>query len=191
MNPDDTESVAPRLAAHPYAEIALSQGKVALVDPADWDDVARYKWWAEEVKRGDRIVWYAKREVAMLGKKRRTVKLHRLLVGEPLGMDVDHIDGDGLNCRRYNLRICTRRQNLQNRHNVAAGTTSRLLGVSWETRRGCWTARICAGKINANGEASSLFLGYFDTEEAAARARDVASLRYFGEFASLNFPEDK
>jgi hypothetical protein len=111
--------------------IALTKGKFAIVDAADYERLSRCKWTASRcgVKR------YAARK-----SKGRTILMHRELMDPPKGMDVDHIDGNGLNNTRSNLRICTRRQNLCNRR--PSGGTSRHKGVHYRKQIGKYAASI-------------------------------------------------
>ena len=92
--------------------------------------------------------------------------------------EIDHKDQDKLNCLYDNLRICNRSQNQQNR-GKQLNNTSGWKGVSWHKRIGKWQASI---KVNYD----TIPLGYFDTAEDAARAYNVAALKYHGEFAVLN-----
>jgi len=94
-----------------------------------------------------------------------------------IGMDIDHRDHDGLNCRRENMRICTHIQNMQNKRPIKG--ILRYKGVSWA----CW-ARKWRSQIRVNGK--KIHNGYFFSEIEAARAYDRAALKYFGEFAYLN-----
>jgi hypothetical protein len=105
------------------------------------------------------------------------VRMHRLIIGATKGAVVDHINGNTLDNRRSNLRVCTHRQNLAN----SGARTGRFKGVS-HTRHGGWRATIHIGKKQTH-------LGIFETEEAAARAYDAAAIRLHGEFARLNFPQ--
>jgi hypothetical protein len=90
---------------------------------------------------------------------------------------IDHINGNGFDCRRRNLRLATQRQNTRNKSS-ARSSTSRFLGVS-KCKGGSWVAQ-----IRANGK--NTHLGYFDREENAAQAYNFAALEYFGEFARYN-----
>jgi len=88
--------------------------------------------------------------------------LHRILMGSPEGMDIDHRDGNGLNNCRSNLRVATRAQNSANRGRSAVNTSG-FKGVFWNADRGKWYARISvAGKATKRG--------YFETPELAAAA---------------------
>ena len=152
--------------------IPLTQGLFALVDEADVELVSGYTWHAKRASeaRG----WYA----IASGRGLRRLRMHRLLLDEPTG-DVDHINGNGLDNRRSNLRPADRSHNLANSRK-RADTSSRFKGVYFCRANGRWAAEATKGKKQ--------FLGYHDAEEDAARAYDAAARRLFGEFASLNFP---
>jgi hypothetical protein len=113
--------------------------------------------------------------------KRVAILLHRFLLGLPPHRPlVDHIDFDGLNCRRSNMRIATRTQNNINKRTKGGGNTG-YRGIE-RTIGGKWHARITVAKKRTN-------LGVYDDPADAARAYDAAAKRLFGEFAVLNFPE--
>lgn len=149
-------------------KILLTQGKYALVDDADFKWLNQWKWHA--VKRGK--CWYARRGSAP------QIYMHRLIMNNPEKMDIDHINDNGLDNQRHNLRICTHRQNLQNsRKRINA--TSKYKGTYYAKigeRRKRWVATICGRAI-----------GYFSTEKEAALAYDDAAKRNFGLFARTNF----
>jgi len=152
--------------------ISLTRGKHAIVDAADYPALAKYKWYAQGAENGR--TFYAAR-----GHKGHRMSMHRQIMKPPKGMVVDHINGNGLDNRRCNLRICTQLQNSQNTHRRRPGK-SRFRGVF--PRGDKWQAA-----IQHNGE--SLYLGLFDDEIEAARTRDRKALELAGEFAVLNFPE--
>jgi hypothetical protein len=162
--------------------IALTQGKFALVDEADFADVSRWNWCAvqKRSKANDLYAWYAfrGRTPEDVGGKTTPVLLHRHLLGEP-PEDVDHRNRDGLDNRRENLRKATAQQNMMN--SLSRGGSSRFKGASWS--RGQWRASI---RLNYK----TVHLGRFNTEEDAARAYDEAARRLHGEFARVNFPRD-
>ncbi len=156
--------------------IPLTQGRYALIDTADWPIVAGRNWFFDaRAKRGTGYV-----------RSGTKTYLHREILGlsglrEP---DVDHINTDGLDNRRANLRTCTRSQNMANRRNLGApGTSSRYLGVSWHKKARKWSASYTL-------KAKSVYVGLFDSEADAARARDAAAREAFGGFATQNFGEE-
>jgi hypothetical protein len=163
-------------------EVTLTNGHVALVDDVDLETVAPFSWQAVD---GGRTL-YARSFVLDENKKQKNFFMHVLLLSAPDGFEIDHRDGNGLNCQRHNLRVATRRQNRQNRTRKSPGCTSRFIGVIWSENR--WRASIRAGDVGLDGRSKRISLGGYVTEEDAARAYDAAATRYFGEFASLNFP---
>lgn len=159
--------------------IPLTQGKVALVDDADYDYLMQWKWNAGRVNKA----WYAQRRLPGPKKgKQKYIRMHVQLMNPPAGLTVDHEDGDGLNNQRYNLRIATRGQNNQAFRRKAEGKLSKYRGVSRYKGSQKWF-----GQVEFNGKGYNV--GTFDTEEEAAIARDRKALELFGRFAHLNFPE--
>jgi HNH endonuclease len=156
-------------------EIPLTQGKVALVDDVDYPAVSQFKWHAQRAPN----TFYALRKLPKVGGKSRRISLHRFLLGGV--RRIDHRDGDGLNNRRENLRPATTSQNAWGRCRKRAGASSKYRGVCWETSLQRWRA-----DIEIRGK--KLNLGRFVYEVEAAKAYDTAARRYFGEFASPNFP---
>lgn len=147
-------------------EIPLTQGFVALVDDQDYWDLITYEWCV------------ARRPTNVYARSAK-VLMHRHILGRPDG-DVDHRNGNGLDNRRENLRVTSRRLNNANaRHR---GGSSQFKGVSWDIGRGRWQAGICAA-------GRRIALGRFDDETEAALAYDAAARHAFGEFAALNFPK--
>lgn len=155
-------------------QIPLSQGKFALVDDEDYGLVAQYKWCAKS-KPDNR--WYAARIFTVNGKK-QSILLHRFLMNPKPGEQVDHINGNGLDCRKSNLRIAT---HAQNRHNsrVTKRSRSGLKGVWYTPSRHGWRSAIMA-----NGKRISI--GIFKSAYEAAKAYNNAAKRLHGDFAKLN-----
>jgi hypothetical protein len=154
-------------------EIPLSQGKVALVDNEDYESLVQFKWYAWYNQAGN---WYAVRNRYEEGKPLREYMHQRVL--ETNG--TDHIDGNGLNNQRGNLRTATSGQNRMNQR-VRSDNRSGYKGVTFIEKRGKWRARI-------RQEGKSVYLGYFDSPIKAACAYDDAALRVFGAYSKLNFP---
>lgn len=155
-------------------EIPLTHGKVAVIDDVD-AELSTAGWFAMKptVGKHRRKSWYAVRTVPG-----GTTYLHREILGitDPT-TQVDHRDGDGLNCQRNNLRVATPSQNGMNRGPSICNTCG-YKGVSWHKKSQKWRATL-----------RNKHLGLFDTKEEAAAAYDVAAFRLFGEFAYLNFSE--
>lgn len=155
-------------------QIPLSRGKFAIVDASDYDWLNQWKW-------SYRPNGYAIRKENVItddGKlKRKTIRMHRIITNAPDNMEVDHINRNGLDNRRGNLRIVTHAQNMCNQK-VRTGT-SKYKGVIWYNKNNKWLAR-----IRKNGKA--IHLGYFVCEIEAALAYNAAALKYHGEFARLN-----
>lgn len=152
-------------------EIRLTQGKFALVDDEDFERTNQFKWFA----RRHRNTFYAVRSMCSGESK----YLHRFLLPEI--RSVDHIDGDGLNNQRHNLRLATNAQNLANQRKQS-GRSSVFKGVSWHTDTKIWEAYIKHQK-------KKIHLGCYESEVDAAHVYDYAAKTYFGGFARLNFPE--
>jgi hypothetical protein len=155
-------------------EIKLSQGKVALVDDGDFEWLNQWRWAAH--KNG--YVFYVVRVVYTPTPK--TIQIHRLITNAPKGMVVDHINGDGLDNRRENLRLCTVAENNKNRRRNS-NNTSGYKGVRRDTYK---------YKAAIKSENKLIHLGMFSSPEDAARAYDKAAKEIFGKFAKLNFPEE-
>ncbi len=155
-------------------EIQLTKGKVAIVDDADYEWLNQWKWHAGS----GRGTIYALRKS---GKRpfMKTICMHRLIMNTPNGMEVDHINMNGLDNRRKNLRNCTRIQNARN-VKILSTNHSGYKGVSWSKFANKWSAY-----INIDGKKSHL--GYFCIVQDAARAYDKAAKEFFGEFARTNF----
>jgi len=107
-------------------EISLTQGKVALIDDEDMELVSKHKWCVRREPNN----FYAATGVTRPSGVHTVLRMHRLIMDAPRGMDVDHINHNGLDNRRVNLRICTRTQNLRNSRK-RKGCSSRFKGVAW------------------------------------------------------------
>jgi hypothetical protein len=141
--------------------LQLSQNKVAWVDDEDYPKVKDSKW-------------FYNNGYAMSKSTGERVLLHRFLTNCPKGMQVDHKDGDPLNNRRDNIRICTLAEN--NRNKKKGKGTSKYKGVAWDKWTNKWLAHI-----------KNIHIGRFDEEIEAAEAYDLKAKEVFGEYARPNF----
>jgi hypothetical protein len=160
-------------------EIQLNRGFVAQVDDEDYEWLNQWRWTVSETHGK----CYARRSVVLDSGKQTTVFMHRIIAGTASDMETDHIDRNGLNNQRSNLRPCTASQNSMNGGKPNKPSFSQYKGVQWEKRRNYWYAT-----ITVRGKAH--YLGSCTSEEAAARAYDAAARAHYGEFAWLNFPDE-
>src|SRR3990167_473031 len=147
-------------------ELKLSKGKVAIIDDEDFEKVSQWRWCAF----WNGWKWYVKRTY----KKNSVIYLHRFITDAPKGVEVDHKNGDGLDNRKENLRVCTRTENSRNRAQQK-NNTSGYKGVSWNKERRKWDAKIKVGKKH-------VFIGRFKTKEEAARAYDQVAMINFKDY---------
>lgn len=152
-------------------EIKIAGEAACKVDDADWHLVHDLKW---------HLLTAAPNHVYAASGKGNRILMHRLITGAEKGVVVDHINGDCLDNRRSNLRLCTRRENLCNRKR-ASNSTQPYKGVHKFKRGSRWGASVRCNGIRK-------LLGGFATAEEAAIAYDAAAIAAFGEFACLNFP---
>jgi len=153
--------------------ILLSDGRITWVDASDYDWLRQWKW--HTTKSTNTI--YASRNINS-NNGRKTLLMHRLILGLMSDTECDHIDGNGLNNRRSNLRPCSHQQNAFNAK-IYRKTSSEFRGVSWRKGTDKWAAY-----IKFNGQ--QIHLGFFADEVDAARAYNGAAMKYFGVFAHLN-----
>lgn len=161
-------------------ELPLNRGYVAIVDDDVFEWASRFKW---TVTRGWNTHYAVRRKKYPDGTK-KSVRLHREITKARLGNRIDHINGDGLDNRRSNLRFATNQQNGRNARKQVRATSSRFKGVSFSRVATKWEAYI---KVDYKKRHIGLYL----TEEEAAAAYDDAARELFGEFAALNIPRQR
>ncbi len=148
--------------------ITLTRGKVALVDDADYERINKHKWYINENGYAVRTQWMPPKKIRM----------HREVMKTPDEMITDHINGDKLDNRKSNLRICNDSQNAANGR-IRNTNTSGYKGVSWHKQNKKWRAYIVI-----SGKQKSL--GLYDTPREAAKAYNDAAQEIFGVFAKIN-----
>lgn len=151
--------------------IPLSRGVFSKVDDEDFEKFSQFKWRAN----GEKQSYYAIRTC-----KGRTVHLHRVIISAPENLQVDHINGDGLDNQKANLRLVSNAQNMRGFVKKSPGKSSHFRGVSWSTRSGRF--KTCIQKDGAQ-----FFIGYFDNEIEAARAYDAKAIQLGFAREALNF----
>lgn len=149
------------------AFVPLTQNCEAIIDAADVHLVEGYNWYAAKPGRSA----YAVRGVWIGGAK---IFMHRVILDAPDGVFVDHINGNGLDNRRANLRLATPAQNVQN-SGRQSNNTSGVRGVSFHKRSRKWQAAICCNRKRT-------FLGQFDTLQEASQSYATARAALHGEF---------
>ena len=166
------------MAIVPPMFIELRKGGTTEIDDSDAELGLKYKWRNARDKRGPNRTSYASFTIVENGRQ-RILLLHRLILNAQSGEVVDHIDGNGLNNKRSNLRLGTQSQNRAN-------------GRQWKQPksgfRGVYTSGSKWMSLISDGSHKLRHLGQFQTKEDAAKAYDKAAFERWGDFARLNFP---
>lgn len=169
---------------YPQIEAAIikaADGTEIIVDAEDLPILTRYFWSVGKKRHGQ--TRYATTSVRLSG-RRITFGMHRLLTGMS-ELHVDHINGNGLDNRKSNLRLCTRSQNMAN-FKVNPGAVP-YRGVTYNNYNSPHRKVSYAARIRVNNE--RIYIGTYDDPIDAAKAYDEAAKKHFGPFAQLNFPE--
>lgn len=160
-----------------YKLIPLTQDKFSKVDPEDYVYLMKFKWCCPKGSRGR--LGYAKRTIRLPDGKRKNILMHRFIMGDPKGLQIDHINGDTLDNRKSNLRVATPSENSSNKkgHGVL-GVKGIILRV-YRGKKGTTSKYIA--RIKKNGK--QIYLGRFDTLDEAKAVYQKNSTLLFGEFA--------
>jgi|LakMenEpi03Aug12_release.lakeMendotaPanAssembly.Ray.scaffolds.fasta_scaffold591655_1 hypothetical protein len=159
--------------------LPLTKDKFALVDDDDYYWLSQWNWFAVEIKN----TWYARRSKKkgiLRSNEKYEIYLHRIVMRcSDIDFVIDHLDKNGLNNQKENLRICTKSEN--NKHTSShKNSSSQYLGVSYDKNRNKWSANLM------NNGKRILFKRY-NTEIEAAKAYDITAKTQFGVYANLNF----
>jgi len=157
-------------------EIPLTKGYVAIVDDEDYQPLSKYSWIAHV--NGGHVC--AIRSTHVNGKS-VNLRMHRVIMNAPRELEIDHVNGDPLDNRKSNLRLCTHQQNCHNFRKYKG--KSRYKGVYPIKGSIKWGSQLRCGD-------TCYTLGRFMAEEEAAHAYDTAARKHFGEFARCNFPNE-
>jgi len=161
-------------------EIKLNKGFVTQVDDEDFEWLNQLHWFVTNGRNTHYVQAWPSRKLG----KRKVIHMHRLIMNTPIYMQVDHIDHNGLNNQKNNLRNCTHGEN---QHNRKLTYGIKFKGVKFREKR---ENQIHPYETNIRVDNKSIFVGSFSTEIEAALAYDNAAKKYFGEFAYLNFKDN-
>jgi hypothetical protein len=149
--------------------IELTQGKTAICDDEDYDRLIKHGWVYQPGRFGE--------EYARACIKQKGILMHRFILNPPKYMEIDHVNGNGLDNRKCNIRICTHAENMRNRKNQSNNTSGHK-GVHWDKQKNKWL--VYAGKNNKR-----YYGGTYENIVDACSAQDKLSIKLYGEFARI------
>jgi hypothetical protein len=173
--------------------IPLTQGKFAQVDDEDYDYLSQWKWYADKkTTKNTDPVYYARRHYTEPDGTVKSVYMHRLIIKPSKNEIIDHADYNGLNNQKYNLRKSNKRQNATHQRKQPL-LTSKFIGVSKNIAVNRSGKKTIQWRVQIQiAESKRKHIGYFpyttEGEIEAAKAYDKVAKKYYGEFATLNFP---
>jgi AP2 domain/HNH endonuclease len=151
--------------------IPLTQGLCALVDDEDYEELSKYKWYAVKAPK----TYYAYRNIRINKLKQKQIGMHQHLLGFKAGFEIDHINHNGIDNRRENLRWATDAQNSANKPRQM-NNSSGVKGVYFDTRKSRWRARLMV-------KGRRIHIGTFSSLIDAEKAYREAAEDILGEFA--------
>jgi hypothetical protein len=146
--------------------------QIVVIDDEDFEKVKNYKWYPNRDHKRNNFY-------SVSSKQNKKIIMHRIIIDAKEGEIVDHINGDTLDNRKANLRICNHSQNTMNSKKPIKGITSNYKGVSLDQNKIKYRADIMH-------DGKHEYLGLFETADQAAIAYNIAAVKYFGEFARPN-----
>ena len=154
--------------------VPLNKGLYAIIDLCDYELVSKHVWYAMYCKSTNG--YYAVTNMCIDG-KRRPVRMHRMITNAPDDKLIDHVNGDGLDERRLNLRECSYAENIRN-SKLSKNNKSGFKGVNWSNVMQKWEAKIMVNR-------KKIHLGYYDAPSEAHESYCAAALKYHKEFANF------
>lgn len=155
--------------------IELTQNQYTIVNDEDYEYLSQFKWYARKEYNN----FYAARHLKLGIRNYKKIRMHREIMKVTHNISVDHINGDTLDNRKENLRICSHADNMKNRKVLSKNNKSGYKGVYWNIKMNGWYVQICSDKNRIN-------IGLFYDIIEAAKAYNEAAIKYHGKFAKLN-----
>jgi hypothetical protein len=170
-----------------FVVLDLDHGKQCLVSRDDWESkLKQFSWRASENKKKYSSNWYVRGWGSVSGEKPRSISMHRLILNAPTTRYVDHINGNGLDNRRSNLRLASAQENTRSSPKPRLNATSQYKGVTVKKNKNYISWHACIGV----GNNTSKSIGTYKCEHTAALIYDLVAAKLFGDFAKTNFPRE-